>query len=166
MFSRIFQSESTNFFTLKYFSVETENIFFSQFRAFEKNQNNYYIIFGKIKIVEKKSRWWVFIKLQSTKLYWMLTMWWVFYPLSKSAWNGEQLIRNMPLEVLQTKISMFQSCLSWNVLVLHTVEQSCSTYYHLKWGKPKTQIPSKPWWKIGYGKTPLHINHHNLIYIL
>ena len=40
-----------------------------------------------------------------------------------------------------------------------TTEQSCSTCYHFKWGKPKTQIPSKICQKIGYGKTSLHINH-------
>ena len=38
------------------------------------------------------------------------------------------------------------------------MEQSCLTCYHFKWGKPKTQIPSKLWKKIGYGKTSLHIN--------
>jgi len=62
------------------------------------------------------------------------------------------------IEVLQTRISKSQRSLSWNVWVLHTMEQSCSTCYHLKWGKPRTQIPSKLWWKIGYGKTSLHIN--------
>ena len=31
--------------------------------------------------------------------------------------------------------------------------------YHLKQGKSKTQIPSKLWWKIGHGKTYLHISH-------
>ena len=29
---------------------------------------------------------------------------------------------------------------------------------HIKWGKPKTQIPSKLWQKIGYGKPSLQIN--------
>ena len=41
---------------------------------------------------------------------------------------------------------------------LHTVEQSYLTCYHFKWGKPKTQTPSKLCQKIGYGKTSLHIN--------
>ena len=63
-----------------------------------------------------------------------------------------------------TRISKSQRNLSWNVWVLHTMEQSCSTCYHLKWGKPKTQIPSKLWWKIGYGKTSLHISHLNIIW--
>ena len=40
---------------------------------------------------------------------------------------------------------------------LHTVEQSYLTCYHFKWGKPKTQTPSKLCQKIGYGKTSLHI---------
>ena len=31
--------------------------------------------------------------------------------------------------------------------------------------KPKTQTHSKLWQKIGYGKTSLHINHHNSIYL-
>ena len=56
--------------------------------------------------------------------------------------------------------------LSWNVWVLHTMEQSCSTCYHLKWGKPKTQIPSKLWWKLGYGKTFLLISHYNIIWYI
>ena len=38
-----------------------------------------------------------------------------------------------------------------------TVEQSCLTCHHFKWGKPKTQIPSKLCQKIGYGQTSLHI---------
>ena len=43
--------------------------------------------------------------------------------------------------------------------------QWSSTCYHLKWGKPRTQIPLKLWWKTGYGKKYLHISHYNLIYI-
>ena len=63
-------------------------------------------------------------------------------------------------------ISKFQRSLSWNVWVLHTVEQSCLTCYHFKWGKPKTQMPSKLCQKIGYGKTFLHINNFHFFLLL
>ena len=66
---------------------------------------------------------------------------------------------NIPWEVLQTMISKFQGSLGWNVWVLHTTKQSCSTCNHFKWGNPKTQIPSKIFLKIGYGKSSPHINH-------
>ena len=80
--------------------------------------------------------------------------------LSKNTRNGQTLVkRNILWEILQTMISKFLRSLSWNVWVLHTVEQSCLTCYHFKWGKPKTQMPSKLCQKIGYGKTFLHINH-------
>ena len=111
------------------------------------------------KISEKKSRWCRSIKFQSTTHYLRHTISWDIHPLSKSTQNGLILVRrNIPWEVLQTMISKFQRSLGWNVWVLHTMEQSCITCYHFKWGKPKTQTPSKLWQKIGYGTTSLHIN--------
>ena len=61
--------------------------------------------------------------------------------------------RNILWEILQAKISKVPEKPKWNVWVLLTVEQSCLTCYHFKWGKPKTQIctfknMSKDWiWK-------------------
>ena len=46
------------------------------------------------------------------------------------------------------------------------MEQSYSTCYHLKWGKPKPQMPSKLCQKIGYGKTFLHNNHFHFFLLL
>ena len=47
---------------------------------------------------------------------------------------------------------------------LPAMEQSYSICCQFKWRKPETHIPSKLWQKIGYGKTSLHISHHNLFY--
>ena len=109
------------------------------------------------KISEKISRWCQSIKFQSTTHYWRLTISWDIHPLRKSTRNGLILMkRNISWELLQTMISKFHGSLSWNAWVLHTMEQSCLTYYHFKWGKTKTQTPSKLWQKIGYGTTSLH----------
>ena len=59
------------------------------------------------------------------------------------------------------RIAKMGTSVQWE---LPTMEQSYLICCQLKWRKWKTQISSKLWQRIGYGKTYLHINHHYLFF--
>ena len=60
-----------------------------------------------------------------------------------------------------------KSAIMWklyeNFHIFHFLKKNS---FRFKLGKPKTRTYSKLWQKIGYGKTSLHINHHNSIYFI